>query len=154
VLEQEIREVVQRCFRQPRQDVHGKYPKARGEAPRLTAKVRNRAVVGHEEVTEVVRSLKNDKVVLESYRRRVDVLINMDRRAFPTKRSTHVKLTRPDRVFRGLIGSSRSVTLDAIKAISAASTGCKVTEKVLDRYMQPTTARGIGNVLGGYQIVR
>jgi hypothetical protein len=65
------------------------------------------------------------------------------------------KRTAPtDRVFKTTgPGSSRSVTLDAIKAIGSESTGCIVVEGKACKPMRSTTSRNNGNIIGGYHIV-
>jgi hypothetical protein len=52
------------------------------------------------------------------------------------------------------VGSSRSVALGIIKAIAHPETGCIVADREIPNVpMKATTDRGIGNVLGGRQIV-
>jgi hypothetical protein len=87
--------------------------------------------------------------------------VNLRQTSVPSKRSVkHACSTRKmlpaDRVFKGLPGSSRNRTLDAIRAIAAEDTGCIVDNNMRSRpeHMVPTTTRGDGNVLAGYQVVR
>src|SRR5262245_9952541 len=99
--------------KQPNRTVHG----GSGQ-PRINGSVSTSAVVGYELQPRVVKQKTGaegqfvQKVILG----RVESHINMGARAFPTRKSTHKKLCRADRVFKTAgVGSSRSVVLGIIK---------------------------------------
>jgi hypothetical protein len=107
--------------------------------------------------------------------------IDLTHTSEPSKKSVRLacstrKMLPANRVYKGLPGDSRSQVVSAIRMIAAAETGCiaydndpitkqpmidtnpnSLAAQILSRLKAnpvSTTARGSGNVVGGYQIVR
>lgn len=94
---------------------------------------------------------------------RIDELICLDMQmrsnSVPSKRNVKHQgggFKQPNSVFRTAgPGSSRSVMLDMMKAISSESTGCVVVDSNRgSKVPRATTSRNDGNVIGGYQLVQ
>jgi|SRR6185369_2363136 len=77
----------------------------------------------------------------------------------PSKRSVKQamstrKMLPANRVFRGIPGGGRNAYEAMLAQIHAAETGCIVVENKPVKPMKSTTARGDGNLVGGYQYLR
>lgn len=160
---------------QPRKDVHngiGDMTRSGRGAAAFHATIPTSIVSNVEEVVETLLKKSGKKGSSISCSKTVEIVerIDMTQHDVPSKsqikRAAMPKMHRADRVFskkKGVgPGSSRSTMLDAIKAIAAdgdgpdRGTGCIVrnSKDELPEAMKPTTTRGIGNVIGGYQIIK
>lgn len=123
---------------QPRRDEHGKlgdFSRSNSNPPTRT---NNTAIIGYEEVPKTRFSQKHsdsDSLAAETemVRKAIKLVLTQTGGApskAAVKRSAAPKMTRSDRVFKTTgPGSSRSVVIDRIKAISATETGCIVRDK-------------------------
>jgi hypothetical protein len=138
---------VQHTKLQPTTKEHGKlgdFTRSNSNPPTRT---NNTAIIGYEEVPKTHLNRKDERdgtngkadvveATTEMVRKAIKLALNQTGGA-PSKRAVkHMaapKMTRPDRVFQSGKGcgpgSSRSVTLGIIKAISAKETGCIVRKE-------------------------
>lgn len=151
----------QRTKQQPRQSEHGELGDfSRSNSNPTSRSTPTTAFLGYEEVPKTQLHTKHaDKPSVidaetEMVRKAIRIAINTTGGA-PSKRAAkHAagpKMTKSDRVFQAGkgcgVGSSRSVTLGIVKAISAKETGCIVRKEAIDK---ATSQRNANTTQGNY----
>lgn len=148
--------------RQPRSDEHGKlgdFTRSNSNPP--SRSVSNTAIIGYEEVPKTRLSAahadgQSITAETEMIRKAIKLVLSQTGGApskRQAKRAASPKMTRSDRVFasgKGCgPGSSRSVTLNTIKAVAATETGCIVRDP--NNVITPSqSARNANTTQGNY----